>query len=72
MQSPSSLPACVLAFLGGLVLGDFCVEVFRLRLCLSVHGFLSGGASSSILTVSRHFLQEFLVFGTSYNGRSFL
>ena len=38
----SLLPACGLAFL---VLGDpSCVEVFRLRFCLPVHGFLDGGA----------------------------
>ena len=70
MQSSSFLPACVLAFL---VLGDFsCVEVFCVHFCLSVHGFLSGRASSLILIVNCRFLQEFLVLGTLYNGRSFL
>ena len=70
MISSSFLPACVLALL--VLCDSSCVEDFCLQFRLSLHGFLSGGASSSILTVNRHFLQEFLVLGTSYDEKSFL
>ena len=51
----TSLHNCGLAFL---VLGNpSCVEVFCLRFCLPVHGFLDGG--TSILTVNRRFYRNF-------------